>query len=110
MPAVRVISFPFRLDLNGSVATVQQDSDTEIEEQIALAMLTRTGERIQVPTFGVADPAFVGFAAGNLQRHLDDFGPRVDITTVEVGHDVEGRERVAVDWQHRDVTREVPPQ
>lgn len=110
VPAVRVISFPFRLDLNGSVATVEQDSDPEIEEQIALAMLTRTGERIQAPTFGVADPAFIGFAAGNLQRHLNDFGPRVEVTAVDISRDVEGRERVVVNWQRRDVTREVPQQ
>jgi len=110
MPAVRLISFPFRLDPTGSVATVEQDGDVEIGEHIALAMLTRPGERIQVPTFGVKDPAFSGFELGALQRHLDDFGPRVEVTTVSIDGTAEGKERAEVSWRRRDETREVPLQ
>jgi len=106
----RLISFPFRLDPTGSIATVEQDSDGEIDEQIALAMLTRPGERIQAPTFGVADPAFARFAVGALQRHCNDFGPEVDITTVSTTLPAEGREEVVINWTRRDETREVPPQ
>jgi len=96
--AVRVISFPFRLDTTGAVATVEQNSDQEIEEEIALAMLVRPGERIQCPTFGVADPAYSGFVLGALQRHLIDFGP--DIQVIEVGQSVlsDGREQITVAW------------
>ncbi len=108
--AVRLISFPFRLDPTGSVATVEQDGDVEIGEQIALAMLTRPGERIQVPSFGVNDAAFIGFELGILQRHLDDFGPRVEVTTVSVNRTLEGRERAEVSWRRREETREVPLQ
>lgn len=104
----RLISFPFRLDLTGAVSTVEQDSDAEIDQQIALALLTRTGERVQVPTFGIADPTFSGFQASALQRHLNDFGPDVEVTTVRVGATGEGREEVVVDWARRDETREVP--
>jgi hypothetical protein len=100
--AVRIMAFPFRVDGTGSVVTVEQGSDTEIEQQIGLAMTTRPGERITVPTFGVADPAFTGFEAGALQRHLDDFGPDVEITTVLVDHTTEGREQVVIDWRRRD--------
>lgn len=106
----RLISFPFQLDPTGSVASVEQDSDAEIDQQIALAMLTRPGERIQVPTFGVADPAFARFAVGALQRHCDDFGPEVDITTVSTNRAFEDREEVVINWSRRDETREVPPQ
>jgi hypothetical protein len=106
----RLISFPFQLDPTGAVATVEQDSDAEIDQQIALAMLTRPGERIQVPTFGVADPAFDRFAVGALQRHCDDFGPEVDITTVSTNRAFEDREEVVINWSRRDETREVPPQ
>lgn len=105
---MRVISFPFRLDGTGSVATVEQDSDVEVEEQIALAVLTKTGERIQVPTFGIADPAFSGFQAGALQRHLLDFGPNVTIQTVNTTPTVDGREEVVIDWTRVDQTRKVP--
>lgn len=106
----RLIAFPFALDGTGAVATVEQDSDAEIDQHIALAMLTRPGERIQVPTFGVADPAFVGFQLGQLQRHLADFGPQVDVLTVSDQRLSEGREQVVITWQRRDPTREVPAQ
>lgn len=98
----RVISFPFRLDPTGSIATVEQDSDAEIDEQIAVAMSTRPGERIQVPGFGTADPAFVGFEGGALQRHCDDFGPDVEIMNVKTARPVDGREEVVINWVRRD--------
>lgn len=101
------MSFPFRLDATGAIATVEQGSDTEIDEQIALAMLTRPGERVQAPTFGVADPAFVGFQMGALQRHLNDFGPEVDVITVMKRARVDGREEVVINWKRRDDTQEV---
>lgn len=101
------MSFPFRLDATGAVATVEQGSDTEVDEQIALAMLTRPGERIQAPTFGVADPAFAGFQLGALQRHLNDFGPGVDVVTVTKRSLVDGREEVVINWKRRDDTQEV---
>lgn len=96
--AVRVISFPFRLDPTGAVATVEQDSDAEIEEEIALAVLVRPGERIQCPTFGVLDPAFVGFELGALQRHLLDFGPDVQVVSVGQARETDGTESVTVAW------------
>jgi hypothetical protein len=100
-----VISFPFRLDSTGAVATVEQDSDTEIEEEIAVAVLVRPGERIQCPTFGVADPVFNGFALGALQRHLLDFGPDIQVTEVGQAQLTDGSEAVTVSW-----TRNPQPQ
>lgn len=99
------MAFPFRLDGAGSVVTVEQGSDADIDQQIALAMTVRPGERITVPTFGVRDPAFAGFEQGALQRHLDDFGPEVDITTLSTDRTAEGREQVVIDWERRDRTR-----
>lgn len=97
---MRLLSFPFRLDVTGAVASVEQSSDAWVEECIAIAMLTRPGERDQVPTFGVADPAFSIFQVGSLQRHLLDFGPQVTITEVTVEQLVEGREKVVISWRH----------
>lgn len=106
----RVMSFPFRLDGTGAIASVEQDSDAEIDEQIALAMLVRPGERIQVPTFGVADPTFARFQLGALQRHLNDFGPAVEVLTVTDRRVADGREEVVVNWRRRDQSREVSAQ
>jgi hypothetical protein len=106
----RLLSFPFRLDGSGSMASVDQGSDTEIEEKIAIGMLTRPGERITVPTFGVNDPSFNGFMLPALTRHCLDFGPDVNIRTVSINRLTEGREQVVIDWERSDGFLEVPPQ
>jgi len=100
----RLISFPFAIDATGAVATVEQNSDAEVEQQLAVAMLTRPGERIVVPSFGVADPAFDGFLVGALQRHCLDFGPAVSVRSVstEVLDDV--RQRDIIQWSRNDDT------
>jgi len=101
------MAIPFGGDGAGRVRRVEQGSDQQIEQQIVLAMSTRPGERVTVPTFGVADPAFTGFEQGALQRHLDDFGPAVEITTLRVDRATEGRESVVIDWRRRDQTQEI---
>jgi hypothetical protein len=103
----RLISFPFRIDATGAVATVEQNSDPEVEEQLAVAMLTRPGERIVVPTFGVLDPAFDGFLVGALQRHCLDFGPDVTVRRVDTRVIDEFRQQDTVQWSRVDETSEV---
>lgn len=104
MRVALLISFPFRLDAAGNVATVEYGSDAEVDQQIAVALLTAPGERDQAPTFGVADPAYNGFGLGALQRHLLDFGPRVQVTAYDVQTGEDGRERVVVAWQREGST------
>lgn len=100
-----VWDLPFRLGPGGSVAVVDQDSDRDIENCLAAACYTRPGERIQAPSFGIADPAFVGWEAPALARHVLDFGPAVDVTSVIVarrGGDYRGdREEVSISWTRR---------
>lgn len=85
------------------MAVVDQDSDRDIESGIAVAVLTRPGERVMVPTFGISDPAFAGWEAPALNRHLLDFGPYVDVTSVTTaqrGGDIRGdREEVQISWR-----------
>lgn len=100
MPA-RLLSFPFRIAPNGSAATIEQGSDAEIEELLAVAMLTAPGERLTVPTFGVNDPAFAGFEQSGLQRHCNDFGPDVVISRAGAVRRSDGREELTVNWERR---------
>lgn len=72
---MRLISFPFRLSTNGSVATIEPGSDAEVEEAIAIAVHTRTGERFLWADFGIPDPAYVGIDAADVQVVLDSYGP-----------------------------------
>jgi hypothetical protein len=94
----RVLAFPFRLDPSGVAATVEAGSDDDIDQQIATACLTIPGERIQAPTFGVADPAFVGFELGNLQRHLIDFLPGVTVAAADRAEWGIDREQLTIHW------------
>jgi hypothetical protein len=70
------LSFPFRLTPTGSVATVERGSDAEIEEAIAVLVLTTIGERPMRPGFGVPDAAFGGLYVGDVQVGLDEHGPK----------------------------------
>lgn len=97
-----VWDFPFRLGPDGSIAVAVQDSDRDLENLIVVAVLTRPGERTQAPTFGIADPAFVGWERPALQRHLLDFGPTVDVTDVAIilrGDQGGDREEVTIAWE-----------
>lgn len=107
-PMVSVWSFPFRIGGDGSIATVEEGSDQAIEEAIAVAMLTRPGERFTVPTFGAVDPAFTGVEAGSLQRHLDDFGPNVTVTSVTTRAQSPHTEAVIVAWERNEPDGEDP--
>lgn len=96
-----VWDFPFRLGPNGSVLAVAQDSDRDLENLIAVGVLTRPGEREQCPTFGISDPAFAGWERSALERHLLDFGPDVGVTDVSVARRAGDREEVTVAWERR---------
>jgi hypothetical protein len=98
---VQVWDFPFRLGPDGSVATVEQDSDRDLENLIAVAVYTRPGERVQCPTFGIADPVFTGWERASLARHLLDFGPAVDIVDMSITRQVGDREEVLVTWERQ---------
>lgn len=97
------LSFPFRLGADGAAATVGYGTDAEVDEAIAVLVLTRPGERPLNPTFGVPDPTFAGLYTGDVQVGLDEFGPAgitIDSVTNEPidGHDHVVRAVVA--WRY----------
>ncbi len=60
------ISFPFRADVRGAVATTRV-RDEQIAQAIADVLETRQGERVMLPDYGIPDYVFAvqdfGFAA-----------------------------------------------
>lgn len=70
-----ILSHPFRLSLNGSAATVEDGTEAAAAEAVAVLALTLRGERPMCPAFGVSDPAFAGYDAGELAAGLALFGP-----------------------------------
>lgn len=94
----QVFAFPFAVGPNGSVATVEHESDDEYQQLIALACMIVPGEVPLAPTFGIDDPAFAGFDMANLARHVQDFGPPVTVEGVKIRPRSDGREEMTVHW------------
>lgn len=93
-----LISYPFRVAPDGSVETVDDGSDEHFAQELAVAVLTRPGERPLVPDFGVADPTFAGFDSEALALHVDLFGPPVTIDGVRVRFVNEHTQDVVVEF------------
>jgi hypothetical protein len=92
----RIVSHPFRLAANGSIATVEQDSEGGDAEQLAVLALTKLGERAVVPAFGITDPTFEGFAVSEFVAGVAAFGPPVRLADVAVSAVDDSTERVEV--------------
>lgn len=91
------ISFPFRPDHRGSLATIA-DKSTILAEAIADILETRQGERVMVPDYGIPDFVFsvqdFSFAA-RLAFHLEEqivkYVPLVQSVRVKSSTDEDGR-------------------
>lgn len=98
-----VLSFPFRMDPQGHAATAPFGSNQEIDEAIAVLVLTLMGERPMNPAFGVPDPVFAGLGTGDVQVGLDEFGPAgVMVTSVEQAPLTDTESVATIRWQHID--------
>ncbi|QWY81936.1 baseplate wedge protein [Arthrobacter phage Sicarius2] len=94
-----VLSFPFRLTTTGAAATVAHGSDAEVDEAIAVLVLTNIGERPMAPTYGVPDPTFAELHIGDVQAGLSTFGPRgVRVTRVEMTPRSDTQSVATIDW------------
>lgn len=77
-----IMAMPFRLGPNGSVIKVNETSDTAVSQLIAAAILTRIGERLLFPTFGITDPVFNQVSAAEVAAVLTTYGPNVQLQDV----------------------------
>lgn len=79
----QLISFPMRIQSNGRIALVEQDSTNHIGEELAILVLSRPGERDLVPSFGIEDPAFEGgVSQEEISSQVAVFGIPAEITEV----------------------------
>jgi hypothetical protein len=92
-----ILSHPFRFE-GGRAAVVEQGSDEGVAEQIAVLVMTITGERELVPAFGIEDPAFNGVDASDITAGLELFGPDVEIVDIEVRDASPTRQEVIVKY------------
>lgn len=77
-----LLAHPFTLNRSGHARTVRQGSDADYRQQLAVGILTRRGERTLVPTFGLTEPVAYGIDRGELQAHVDRFGPPVSVVEI----------------------------
>lgn len=97
-----LISHPFRVAPSGSIATAEEGSDEQLSMELAVAVVTRPGERPLSPEFGIADPVFVGFEPDALRLHIDLFGPPVNIDSVTLEYIDDRTQDVAVYFTSSD--------
>lgn len=97
-----IIAFPFRYAPNGELVTIPDGSDAEINQHIAMLLLTRVGERMLVPQFGIPDPAFAGIDMSDVQAGLNTFGP-AGITVRELDPEdfTDDKSRIRIGWDRQ---------
>lgn len=96
---MNVVSFPFRFDGSGRVATVEQGSDPHSAELIAALLVTRVSERDLCPDFGVTDMVGHGLDGSELEASVAAFGPDVDLTDVDITAVTDGTQLVRVSFE-----------
>jgi len=89
------MSYPFRLALDGGIATVDQNAEQADIEEVAVLLLTVRGERALVPAYGIEDPAFVGIRAPEVVAACTRWTPLV-VTGVDVSTDGPTTQRAKV--------------
>jgi hypothetical protein len=93
---VDLLAHPFRLGPSGAAVTVEDDTDDSYAQGIAVLVLTRRGERVLVPRFGITDPLFDRVALADLNVALKDYGPEVKVVDVATTALSDTVERVAL--------------
>lgn len=98
-----VIAFPLRYAPSGALITVPDGSDAEVEQIIAIGVLTRIGERPLNPLFGVPDPVFAGLDVADVQTTLNTFGPAgVDVRELSHAQENESTALIRIGWTRQD--------
>ncbi|UVF61463.1 baseplate wedge protein [Gordonia phage DalanDe] len=91
-----LLSFPFRVDKNGTVATEDDESLVYCAERLTVFVGTRPGERVMVPDFGINDPAFEGFTTQALTVQVAKFGLPVEIHSTKRSYVSDAQENVTI--------------
>lgn len=98
------LSYPFRVDpITRNAATNPSGSDPEVNEAVALHVLTEMGERPLRPDFGtVSLPFGGGLEHGALQLQLSEHGwSHIEVRNVASGAPEGNRVESVVTWERR---------
>jgi hypothetical protein len=100
-----MLAFPFRLGPSGHLVTVDDTSDEGTSQLIAAAVLTRPGERPLYPTFGIPDPTFNKLVGPNLAAVLAQYGPAIQITSVDADFTDSITQQVTINYQEQALAK-----
>src|SRR5690349_2333190 len=99
---VSLIGFPFTLDGNGNVITLDDASDDYAAMELAVLMLTNEEERELVPDFGIIDPTFQEFNEVQFLTQVQRFQIPVTVLDIEQTYTEVNRLRVVVEYDTLD--------
>lgn len=68
----------------GVFVTVEQGTEEHVQEQLAVLLLTRRGERPMVPLLGILDPTFDTVDPGDVQMQVELYGPDVALLSIDI--------------------------
>jgi phage baseplate assembly protein W len=88
------LSVPFHLSGSGRFAVVEQDSDAELIQCVAVCLATPEGSRAEVPDYGSPRFEFTLPDANDVIAAVTEWEPRVDLS-VTVVQAVSGDEGLA---------------
>lgn len=76
------LKHPMQVGYDGLMATVGENTDEQLTQQVQVIIGTRLGERPMAVGFGVPQLPWAGLHAGDVQAVLDRFGPDIIVTDV----------------------------
>lgn len=78
------LAWPLRL-ANGTLATVEQDTLTDVTQCVNVLLHTPRGARVLLPDYGIEDPTFTdGLDLDEVLEQVADYEERADVTVLEL--------------------------
>lgn len=77
------LTLPIAVTGSGRLATVEQDSEADVAQSVALLIETRPGERRAEPGYGVPDPLFGGIDVAQVTEAILNWEDRADLVFAE---------------------------
>lgn len=97
------LQWPLRLEPDGSLAAVEQDTLEDVEQCVHVLLRTERGSRPLAPAVGVEDPTFDNVIdPGRLSALLEEQEDRARVTVTVDGPDETGEVTVRVSVALRD--------
>lgn len=74
------LKLPLKVGARGALETLEQDTVEEVAQCVEVLLSTERGERIELPSYGIEDPAFtVTIPLNEVQSQIEDWEPRAAV-------------------------------